>query len=168
MNLILQTQRLVIKKPELKDKQPIIEALNNWEVVKWLVRVPYPYTAEDANHWITHLTKDNYAFNIYLDSKLIGGIGLSQENEHSDYVLGYWLAEEHWGKGYTTEACTKIISYAVQDLKITKIKSAYLIDNDRSAKVLKKLGFQEIGKSSKYSLSKKKEVEDIELELDLS
>ena len=56
----------------------------------------------------------------------------------------------------------------MQDLKITKIKSAYLIDNDRSAKVLKKLGFQEIGKSSKYSLSKKKEVEDIELELDLS
>ena len=162
MNLILQTQRLVIKKPELKDKQSLIEALNNWEVVKWLVRVPYPYTAEDANHWITHLTKDNYAFNIYLDSKLIGGIGLSQENEHSDY------AEEHWGKGYTTEACTKIISYAVQELKITKIKSAYIIDNDRSAKVLKKLGFQEIEKGSKYSLSRKEKVEDIELELDLS
>ena len=82
--------------------------------------------------------------------------------------MGYWLGEEYWGKGYTTEACTKIISYAVQELKITKIKAAYIIDNDRSAKVLKKLGFQEIGKGSKYSLSRKEEVENIELELDLS
>ena len=67
MNLILQTQRLVIKKPELKDRQSLIEALNNWEVVKWLVRVSYPYTVEDANDWISHLTKNNYNFNIYLD-----------------------------------------------------------------------------------------------------
>ena len=165
MNLILKTQRLVIKKPELKDKQPLIDALNNWEVVKWLVKIPSPYTAENADDWITQFSKDNYAFNIYLDDHVIGGIGLEWENKHSVYALGYWLDQEHWGKGYTTEACKKLLNYAAQDLKITKIKSAYLINNNKSAKVLKKLGFQETGKGSKYSLSRKKEVEHIELEL---
>ena len=167
MNLILQTQRLVIKKPELKDNQFLIKALNNWEVVKWLVRVPFPYTLKDADHWITHLTKNNYAFNIFLQKQLIGGIGLERENKHSSYALGYWLTQEHWGKGYTTEACKKLLAYSAQELKIAKIKSAYLINNDKSAKVLKKIGFQETGISYKYSLSRKEEVEHIELELDL-
>ena len=165
MSLIFTTHRLVIKKPEITDKQSLIDTLNNWEIVKWLVKVPFPYTPKDADNWITDLSKNDYVFNIFLDSKLIGGIGLERENKNSDYALGYWLSQDHWGKGYVTEACKRLFTYATQDLKITKIKSAYFINNYKSAKILKNFGFQEIGRSSKYSLSRNKEVKNIELEL---
>ena len=163
MNLILKTERLVIKKPEIIDKQSLIYALNNWEVVKWLVKVPFPYTSKDADNWVTRLTKNNYAFNIFLENQLIGGIGLDKETKNSTYALGYWLAQDHWGKGYTTEACQKLLTYAAQNLKITKIKSAYLINNNRSAKILKKFSFQEKRRSFKYSLSRNEDVEHVEL-----
>lgn len=165
MSVIFTTPRLVIKKPEITDKQSLIDSLNNWEVVKWLVKVPYPYTSKDADNWITNLSKNDYVFNIFLDRKLIGGIGLERENKNSAYVLGYWLAQDHWGRGYATEACKGIFTYATQNLKITKIKAAYLINNYKSAKILKNFGFQEIGRSSKYSSSRNEKVKDIELEL---
>ena len=39
------------------------------------------------------------------------------------------------------------------------------MNNDRSSKILKKFGFQETGQGFKYSLSRKEDVEHIELEL---
>ena len=167
MNLILKTHRIVIKKPEIIDKQSLIQALNNWEVVKWLVKVPFPYKSTDADNWINSLTKNNYAFNIFLDNQLIGGIGLEREYKNAVYSLGYWLDQDYWGKGYMTEACKKLLNYAAQDLEITNIKAAYLINNNKSAKILKNFGFQEIGRNFKYSLSRNEEVEHIELELKL-
>ena len=45
----IKTSRLIIKKPGISDKQALITHLNNWEIVKWLSRVPSPYLIKDAD-----------------------------------------------------------------------------------------------------------------------
>ena len=52
MSININSKRLVLKKIEIKDVNQLIKNLNNWNIVKWLVNVPYPYTINDANFWI--------------------------------------------------------------------------------------------------------------------
>ena len=70
--------------------------MNNWKVVKWLTRVPFPYLLEDANWWINVYSKEknNLEFSIYLNDNLIGGIGFRNLEISKEYSIGYWLAEE--------------------------------------------------------------------------
>ena len=44
MNIEIKTKRLVIKKPQIRDKQKLISELNNKEVSKWLENVTFPYS----------------------------------------------------------------------------------------------------------------------------
>ena len=164
MFIELQTKRLVIKKPQIKDKKKLITELNNWEVVKWLTKVPFPYSDKDADNWINFLTVDNLQFNIFLSNNLIGGVGL-RKNEHLIDELGYWLGEKYWGNGYIPEVCSELLNYINKELKINKIQAGYIVGNVRSAKVLEKLGFNEIGKGSIFSLSRQEQMQDIKLEL---
>ena len=103
----IKTSRLIIKKPEIFDRQTLITHLNNWEIVKWLSRVPSPYLIKDADWWIYNHTKEknNLEYNIYLNKELVGGIGFQISKISKDYILGFWLAQEYWNKGIITEAC---------------------------------------------------------------
>ncbi|MGF1487089.1 MAG: ribosomal protein S5-alanine N-acetyltransferase [Prochloraceae cyanobacterium] len=55
--------------------------------------------------------------------------------------LGYSLAEKEQGKGYMSEALTKAIDYVFTELNLHRIMAAYLPHNQRSGKLLKKMGF---------------------------
>ena len=56
--------------------------------------------------------------------------------------LGYWIAEEYWGRGYATEASKALIDHAFDDLNVREIYASYRIDNNQSKRVLEKLGFK--------------------------
>lgn len=56
--------------------------------------------------------------------------------------LGYWIAEEYWGRGYATEASKALIDHTFDDLDIQEIYASYRIENDQSKRVLEKLGFK--------------------------
>lgn len=56
--------------------------------------------------------------------------------------LGYWIAEEYWGRGYATEASRALIDHTFDDLDIQEIYASYRIENDQSKRVLEKLGFK--------------------------
>ena len=52
MNVELHTKNLIIKKPSEKHLKSLIKELNNWNISKWLIEVPYPYTVDDAKYWV--------------------------------------------------------------------------------------------------------------------
>ena len=103
---------------------------------------------------------NNLEFNIFLENNLIGGIGLKE-----DYRLGYWLGEDYWGNGYATEAGSELIEYAFKIIKIKKITARYMTENTSSAKVLKKLGFTEVGKVLIFSIARNEKVSHTKVEL---
>ena len=55
--------------------------------------------------------------------------------------LGYVLGENYWGKGYATEACREVLRYAFEVLKCPVVSVAHYPINQRSRRVIKKLGF---------------------------
>ena len=165
MSIIINTERLTLKKIEQKDLKILINHLNNWNVVKWLVNVPYPYRLIDAERWLDKSSKEELALNIYLKSILIGGITINKRTSNNTPVLGYWIGEEYWGKGYAIEACNSLISYFFSNHSGNKLYASHMLKNEKSKKILLNLGFQNVSKGKVFSLSKNKEVEDVNYEL---
>ena len=44
------TRRLVLRQPTERDLPQIVREIGNWEVAKWLARVPHPYVARGDSH----------------------------------------------------------------------------------------------------------------------
>ena len=155
----IHTDRLILRKAISKqDKISLVSQIGDWEVVKWLANVPYPYTYNDCEDYFLISDSNQYALNIFLDNKLIGGVSLTLDGDNY-YDLGYWLGKDYWGKGYATESSKKLLEYALEKLNSSKIKSGYFVDNLSSGNVLKKLGFKEVGIEKRYSDSNKKEMD---------
>ena len=150
----ITTERLVLKKPRHKDKQLIVSQIGDWEVSKWLSRVPYPYTENDADGWIQTINREELTFNIFENDSLVGGIELTP-HEDNCYELGFWLGRQHWGQGFATEACKGLLRYAREELALKNIISSYMTGNDASPNVLRKLGFKKTGEGELYCLSRK-------------
>ncbi len=56
--------------------------------------------------------------------------------------LGYYIAEEYWGKGIMTEAVKQICEYVFAGSDIIRIYAEPFAYNAASCKVLEKAGFQ--------------------------
>ncbi len=64
--------------------------------------------------------------------------------------LGYGLAHDQQGKGLMTEGLTAAIAYMFDEMNLHRISANYVPTNERSANVLKKLGFQVEGYARDY------------------
>ena len=165
MNIELHTNNLIIKKPSEKHLNALIKELNNWNISKWLIEVPYPYSIDDAKYWVKKTKQDQYSLNIYLKNKLIGGVSLSNQRENSKWELGYWIGEEYWGNGYAIEACENLISYFFSNTNNSIIYASHMKDNIKSKKIIIKLGFNLVSSGKKFSISRNEMVEDLNYEL---
>ena len=136
----LSTPRLELRPVSEGCPEEVAEAIGNYDVARWLGRVPYPYRPEDAVAFMEangHLA--GKVWFIYDRDGLVGGIGIDGE-------LGYWLARTAWGQGYATEACDAVLDVHFADPSEDSLLSGHYPGNHRSATVLRKLGFVYTGK----------------------
>lgn len=120
-----------------------------------LARVPHPYTVDMAEAWIAshHGSRqrgEEHVFCIEVDGEVAGSVGLRRMRD-GVYDLGYWLGEAWWGRGLATEAATRIVRFAFEDLDATGLVSGHFADNPASGRVLEKCGLRYIGDSMQYS-----------------
>ena len=138
-----------IRKWELSDAKDLSIALSNKKIQDNLRDgLPYPYTEEDGMAFISAMLSedenDTFAFAITVDGKVIGSIGVfRQGNIHQQTAeLGYYIAEEYWGKGIMTEAVKQICEYVFSKSDIIRIYAEPFAYNAASCRVLEKAGFQ--------------------------
>ena len=138
-----------IRKWELSDAKDLAAALSNKKVQDNLRDgLPYPYTEQDGKEFISAMLSadenETFAFAIMVDDKVVGSIGIfRQGNIHSQTAeLGYYIAEEYWGKGIMTEAVKQICEYVFGDSDIIRIYAEPFAYNMASCRVLEKVGFQ--------------------------
>ena len=138
-----------IRKWELSDAADLAAALSNKKVQDNLRDgLPYPYTEQDGRDYILAMLSVNedetFAFAITIDKKVIGSIGIfRQGNIHRRTAeLGYYIAEEYWGKGVMTEAVRQACAYVFDKSDIIRIYAEPFTHNIASCRVLEKAGFQ--------------------------
>lgn len=87
---------------------------------------------------------DTFAFAVTVDGKVVGSIGIfRQGNIHRRTAeLGYYIAEEYWGRGIMTNAVKQICKYVFEKSDIIRIYAEPFAYNTASCRVLEKAGFQ--------------------------
>ena len=163
----IKTKRLVLKRPDKSINKKLFASLvGQWDIAKWLSDVPYPYTEKHAEKFIKRSSPDDLRFSVFYDGVLVGGVGVSYE-DNNELDIGYWIAKDYWSYGFATEASLGLINYVRNETDFKVITACYVKGNKASAKVLKKLGFIEIGECEQYFLSRKENMSCIDLILNL-
>ena len=165
-NIVIETDRLILRQWSLKDVDDIVEGLNNINITKWMSHTPYPYTKEDAIEFIKKSIDNklyNFAIVLKKENKVIGGtqlrnIDFDQGTAHG----GIWINEKYQGYGYGSEAWGARIKYAFEELGLRRLENGYFEGNERSWKMQEKFGYKQEGmKRQRYiSLSTGKVVNE--------
>jgi [ribosomal protein S5]-alanine N-acetyltransferase len=78
------------------------------------------------------------------------GFGGFLRNAANFCYLGYGLARDKQGLGYMTESIPAAIQFVFNDLNMHRIMANYMPTNERSGKLLKRLGFTVEGYARDY------------------
>jgi len=146
----IRTDRLTLRLLTVEDMDWIRVLCNNYKIAKNMCTMPYPYDDEAAASFAEKIrdmrkSDSDYAFSISTDAPM-GLIGI-HDRKDKGWLVGYWLGEPYWGKGYATEAARAIVEFAFNNLSVEKLYADYCFDNPASGRVLVKSGFCETGKS---------------------
>lgn len=141
----IETQRLVLQRLRYEDAEEIFYAYaSKPEVTKylsWRTHESVEDTREFLRYAIDCWNKGldySYAIRLKESRQLIGGFGLIHENGKIQF--GYAISPTHWNKGYTTEACKKLMSIVSTFAQVYRVNTFVDIENVASIKVLEKSG----------------------------
>ena len=141
--------KCIIRKWRLSDAADLAAALSNPKVLNNLRDgLPYPYTQRDAEAYIRAMLSadedSSFAFAITVDDRCIGSIGaFRQGNIHRRTAeLGYYLAEEYWGRSLMTQAIGKLCRWVFENTDILRIYAEPFSYNTGSCRALEKAGFR--------------------------
>ena len=146
--LIGEDDKISIKHLTLNESQFILDAFNESSFIENVgdknirsIREAEEYLLEGP---IASYQNNGFGMNvIFLKSsnKPIGLCGLVKREtfEHPD--IGYALLPEFWGQGIARSASKIVLEYASSDLGLKKILAFTSPHNEKSAKLLEKLGF---------------------------
>lgn len=91
-------------------------------------------------------------FGIYKEEKMIGRIRIYNivHGVFKSAFIGYSMDEQYQGNGYMKEAVSLVVTYAYEELGLHRIEATTLVDNEKSQRVLKACGFNELGICKEY------------------
>ncbi len=134
---VIKTARLTLRPLTHADEAAIVAALADFDLVKWLAVVPWPFTATDFHAFFEQARSGRH----WVIDDHQGLAGLVSLAPH----LGYWVARRAQGQGYATEAARAVLAAHFADPDARDVGSGHFEGNAASARVLTRLGFQSTG-----------------------
>ncbi|HYZ20948.1 MAG TPA: bifunctional GNAT family N-acetyltransferase/(deoxy)nucleoside triphosphate pyrophosphohydrolase [Rhodopila sp.] len=158
----LRTERLTLRPLHPEDAEALHRLINDWEVVRTLAELPYPYPRTLADEWIASTIQEltaGEAYHLAITGHegeteiLVGVVGLRLQPGGRTGRLGYWVGRAFWGHGVATEAAGRMTSWAFANLPIDLITADVTENNPASAAVLRRVGFRQVGTGLRRSLT---------------
>ena len=140
---VLETERLLLRRPTLADVKAITRLANDRRIAVNTRRLPHPYLQDHAVDFVRGIANQQRetVFLIESDYAPIGMVGIDWHQPERP-ELGYWLGVEYWGQGFATEAARAAIDFTFEEFDIEVMKSGARVANPASRNVLEKCGFQ--------------------------
>jgi [ribosomal protein S5]-alanine N-acetyltransferase len=144
---MIETERLVLRRPVLDDAPAIFEEYAaDPRVARYMVWRPHTsvetvaqflqsaidgWTSGKLLAWVITLRGADRPLGM-IDARLQGG----------KVEVGYVLARPYWSRGYMTEALRAVAAWALSQPDVFRVWATCDLDNAPSARVLEKAGFQ--------------------------
>ncbi len=144
--VLIEEKGFRLRRFHLSDIPKLAYHANNASIAARLQdRFPHPYTEADARKFIEYALSAEMetVFAIEVDGEAAGAVGIIfQSDVYSETgELGYWLGEEHWGRGIVSRAVKAIVRHAFEDLGLRRVYARIFSNNLASKRVLEKAGF---------------------------
>ena len=141
----LETERLILRAFRLSDAPAVFAYAQNPNVGPNAGWKPHATLAESEGIVRYFIEKGEvWAIEDRQTGRVIGSIGLHKD-ERRDLegarMLGYVLAESHWGRGLMTEAASRVLRHAFETLSLEIVSVYHYPFNARSGSVIRKCGF---------------------------
>jgi RimJ/RimL family protein N-acetyltransferase len=157
---LIETERLLLRKPRPEDADDLVETLDDPEVARWvggpaggregtLARIEAWLARWEANgigHFV--LEREGRAIGrcgfVVWDGRTWEGSSYADAGEAAETELGWAVARASWGRGYATEAARALLAWVDTPRVISLVDP----ENVRSARVAAKLGARVEGQVS--------------------
>lgn len=164
--IVFELSTCVVREWRRGDEPSLVRHANNRKI--WLNlrdSFPHPYTMSDARAWIDIATAKlrGMAFAICVGGFAVGAIGLSSRDDVNRYSaeIGYWLGEDFWGQGITTEAVGAVTAYAFDTLGLRRVFAEVFEWNRPSMRVLEKTGYTAEGRLRRHAIKDGRVIDQI-------
>jgi RimJ/RimL family protein N-acetyltransferase len=147
--IVLETERLLLRRLELSDAPFILELLNEPSFLRFIgdkgVR-----SLEDAREYLRTgplASYERFGFGLFLterreDGVAMGICGLLKRDSLEDVDVGFAFLPGYWGKGYAFESASAVLAYGRKVFGLGRIVAITSPDNTASIRVLEKLGLK--------------------------
>lgn len=156
MDIIIKTNRLILRKIQLSDAEALFEMDNNPNVHLYLGNEPVQFI-DEVHEYIKSIQNQyikngigRFAVVLKETNEVMGWCGIKfvteSENNHVNfYDIGFRLQEKHWRKGYGLESTKAWLDFGFNQMKIQVMNASAHVDNDGSNAILQKIGMIQKG-----------------------
>jgi RimJ/RimL family protein N-acetyltransferase len=143
---MITTERLFLRRARNDDLHDLHRIFSHPEAMRYWDSLPYrsiEQTGRLLKAMIAAPQAESDDFILEYEGRAIGKAGCWRLGE-----IGFILHPEHWGKGLAHEALHAIISHNFQTLAVDRLEADVDPRNAASLRLLSRLGFCEVGRSS--------------------
>jgi RimJ/RimL family protein N-acetyltransferase len=149
---MIETERLLVRKPRREDAADLAVAYADPEVVRFIgdgSTATLTEVEEGIDQWLERW--ETWGVSLFSlerreDGRVLGRAGFLRWDPETWQVggdeteLGWLLARDHWGHGYATEAALALRDWAFQNRGLTRLISLINHENLRSIRVAERIG----------------------------
>ena len=152
---VIDTQRLSLRRPTLSDAQSIFRSYaTDPAVTRFLLWQPHSdlnvtrlFIAQCERSWVER-SAYRWVVETRQEGELLGMVSAHVSGHAVE--LGSVLARGAWGHGYIAEALRPIADWALAQEQVFRVWAVCDVDDERSTRVLAKLGMQREGYLRKW------------------
>ena len=145
---LIETSRLILRPWLASDAESLFSLASDSEIGPAAGWLPHESVEESAKIIETvFAAPETYAVVLKEGGALVGCVGFNAGDAASmslsdgELELGYWIGRPYWGRGYAVEAARALVERGFVELGLHGIHAAYFDGNERSRRVLDRLGF---------------------------
>lgn len=156
MKPFLDTERLIIRNWQAEDWRLLRPMSLDPEVMRYIGHYQ-PWSEEETRQFVTNRMADyeQYGRTVWPlilkeTSAFIGYCGFLRRvygEYEGEIEIGYALAKDAWSRGLAAEAGAMILRYGFETLGFERVIASARPENDRSIRVMEKMGMRSIGLS---------------------
>tara|TARA_R110000868_G_scaffold132381_5_gene343307 strand:- start:8835 stop:9386 length:552 start_codon:yes stop_codon:yes gene_type:complete len=158
----IESERLILAVPSLDRIDDILKFYtdNESHLEPWDPKKPENFFTQEYWQEKTQAAMEEFEkgvsvrFNLYIKetNELIGMINFTtlERGPFQNSRVGYKIGEQFQGQGYMSEGLSRGIEYMFNTLNFHRVEANYIPLNERSGKLLKRLGFEEHGIAKNY------------------
>lgn len=146
---VIETERLLLRKPTLKDTAEIFELCRRPETSRysmWRPHINIAETREMIKEKLALVKRGQLPPFFAIEEKSTGAVlgtcsFVSADQFYKSIEIGYSILSDYWQQGYGTEVAWGLTGYAFDRMEAQRVFARVMTQNEASINLLQKIGF---------------------------